>query len=30
VRRTNGRAIITELSKGRAAVVGVGGTEIIP
>ncbi len=30
VRRTNGRAIITELSKGRAAVKGVGGTEIIP
>jgi carbamate kinase len=30
VRRTNGRAIITELSKGRAAVQGVGGTEIIP
>jgi len=30
VRRTNGRAIITELSKGKAAVQGVGGTEIIP
>jgi carbamate kinase len=30
VRRTQGRAIITELSKGRAAVQGVGGTEIIP
>ncbi|HEY1953923.1 MAG TPA: carbamate kinase [Gemmatimonadaceae bacterium] len=30
VRRTNGRAIITELSKGRAAVQGIGGTEIIP
>jgi carbamate kinase len=30
VRRTNGRAIITELSKGRAAVLGVGGTEILP
>jgi carbamate kinase len=30
VRRTNGRAIITELSKGRAAVQGVGGTAIIP
>ena len=30
VRRTNGRAIITELSKGRAAVQGVGGTEILP
>lgn len=30
VRRTQGRAIITELSKGRAAVEGVGGTEIIP
>ena len=30
VRRTNGRAIITELSKGRAAVQGVGGTEIVP
>ncbi|HEX9127681.1 MAG TPA: carbamate kinase [Gemmatimonadaceae bacterium] len=30
VRRTKGRAIITELSKGRAAVQGVGGTEIIP
>ena len=30
VRRTRGRAIITELSKGRAAVQGVGGTEIIP
>ncbi len=30
VRRTQGRAIITELSKGRAAVQGVGGTEILP
>ena len=30
VRRTSGRAIITELSKGRAAVQGVGGTEIVP
>jgi carbamate kinase len=30
VRRTKGRAIITELSQGRAAVQGVGGTEIIP
>jgi carbamate kinase len=30
VRRTQGRAIITELSKGRAAVQGIGGTEIIP
>lgn len=30
VRRTRGRAIITELSKGRAAVQGVGGTEITP
>ncbi|MGH7652571.1 MAG: carbamate kinase [Gemmatimonadaceae bacterium] len=30
VRRTNGRAIITELSKGRAAVQGSGGTEILP
>ena len=30
VRRTKGRAIITELSKGRAAVQGVGGTEISP
>ncbi|HJQ52747.1 MAG TPA: carbamate kinase [Gemmatimonadaceae bacterium] len=30
VRRTQGRAIITELSKGRAAVQGAGGTEIIP
>ena len=29
VRRTGGRAIITELSKGRAAVQGEGGTEII-
>ena len=29
VRRTGGRAIITELSQGRAAVQGVGGTEII-
>jgi carbamate kinase len=30
VRRTQGRAIITELSRGRAAVQGVGGTEILP
>jgi carbamate kinase len=30
VRRTRGRAIITELSKGRAAVQGRGGTEILP
>jgi len=30
VRRTQGRAIITELSKGRAAVQGIGGTEILP
>ncbi len=30
VRRTRGRAIITELSKGRAAVQGTGGTEILP
>jgi carbamate kinase len=30
VRRTGGRAIITELSKGRAAVQGDGGTEILP
>src|SRR3954469_16523496 len=30
VRRTNGRAIITELSQGRAAVQGSGGTEIVP
>jgi len=30
VRRTGGRAIITELSKGRAAVQGTGGTEIVP
>ena len=30
VRRTQGRAIITELSKGRAAVQGAGGTEITP
>src|SRR6266550_121606 len=30
VRRTQGRAIITELSKGRAAVQGVGRTEIVP
>jgi carbamate kinase len=30
VRHTRGRAIITELSKGRAAVQGVGGTEILP
>jgi carbamate kinase len=29
VRRTHGRAIITELSKGKAAVQGVGGTEIV-
>jgi carbamate kinase len=29
VRRTGGRAIITELSQGRAAVEGVGGTEIV-
>ena len=29
VRRTGGRAIITELSKGRAAVQGEGGTEIV-
>jgi carbamate kinase len=29
VRRTGGRAIITELSQGRAAVQGVGGTEIL-
>jgi len=30
VRRSQGRAIITELSKGRAAVQGAGGTEIVP
>jgi carbamate kinase len=30
VLRTKGRAIITELSKGRAAVQGRGGTEIVP
>ncbi len=30
VRETGGRAIITELSKGRAAVRGSGGTEITP
>jgi carbamate kinase len=30
VRHTRGRAIITELSKGRAAVQGIGGTEILP
>ena len=30
VRRTQGRAIITELSQGRAAVEGTGGTEILP
>ena len=30
VRLTKGRAIITELSKGRAAVLGEGGTEIVP
>lgn len=30
VRHTRGRAIITELSKGRAAVQGTGGTEIVP
>jgi carbamate kinase len=30
VRRTDGRAIITELGKGRAAVLGIGGTEIVP
>jgi carbamate kinase len=29
VRRTHGRAIITELSRGKAAVQGVGGTEIV-
>lgn len=29
VRHTHGRAIITELSKGRAAVQGLGGTEIV-
>lgn len=30
VRATNGRAIITELSKGREAVRGSGGTEVTP
>lgn len=30
VRATRGRAIITELSRGRAAVRGSGGTEITP
>ncbi|MFN2635885.1 MAG: carbamate kinase [Gemmatimonadaceae bacterium] len=30
VRRTGGRAIITELSKGRSAVQGTGGTQIVP
>lgn len=30
VRRTGGRAIITELSRGRAAVQGSGGTQIVP
>ncbi|HEV7389981.1 MAG TPA: carbamate kinase [Gemmatimonadaceae bacterium] len=30
VRHTRGRAIITELSKGRAAVQGAGGTRIVP
>ena len=30
VRATNGRAIITELSKGREAVKGSGGTEVTP
>jgi carbamate kinase len=30
VRATGGRAIITELSRGRAAVRGSGGTEITP
>ena len=30
VRATGGRAIITELSRGRAAVAGSGGTEITP
>jgi carbamate kinase len=30
VRRTGGRAIITELSRGRDAVQGTGGTQIIP
>jgi carbamate kinase len=29
VRHTHGRAIITELSRGKAAVQGVGGTEIV-
>lgn len=30
VRDTRGRAIITELSRGRAAVQGSGGTQILP
>ena len=30
VRRTRGRAIITELSRGRDAVQGKGGTHIVP
>ncbi|HEV7839424.1 MAG TPA: carbamate kinase, partial [Gemmatimonadaceae bacterium] len=30
VRRTGGRAIITELSRGRDAVQGTGGTQILP
>jgi carbamate kinase len=30
VRRTRGRAIITELSRGREAVQGKGGTQIVP
>ncbi|HXG69230.1 MAG TPA: carbamate kinase [Gemmatimonadaceae bacterium] len=30
VRATRGRAIITELSRGRAAVQGTGGTQILP
>jgi carbamate kinase len=30
VRRTGGRAIITELSRGREAVQGKGGTQIVP
>ena len=30
VRATQGRAIITELSKGREAVKGSGGTEVTP
>jgi len=30
VRATQGRAIITELSRGRAAVKGSGGTEVTP